>query len=121
MKTGRPGISADFFGSPPSLLSTPKDAVRGLLWQCRYESRQSWNGLRRQTGSNCLRKLLPLQLRLRLCRAAGSIRPYAKSGIALHQQMIRRLAVLPCGIGDMTAPHRFVPPPHVHMVLAAAM
>jgi hypothetical protein len=64
---------------------------------------------------------LPLELHLRLLRAAGSIRPYARAGIALHQQVIRRPAVLPCGIGDMTAPHRFVPPPQVHMVLAAAM
>ena len=61
------------------------------------------------------------QLRLHLFGAIGRIRPHARTGIALHQQVIHRLAVVLSSIADVPAPHQLVLAVHIHVVLVAIM
>ena len=62
-----------------------------------------------------------LQLGLHLLGTIRRIRPHARAGVALHQQVIHRLAVVQRRIADMVAPHQLVLAVHVDVVLVAVM
>jgi hypothetical protein len=46
---------------------------------------------------------------------------HTRPGIALHQQVVHRLAVVLRGVGDVIAARQFVGAVHIHVVLVAIM